>query len=42
MSTNFQHQLAHTIIEDITWAKIIEWVNQFYQSKKVEGFQALH
>jgi hypothetical protein len=42
MSTNFQHKLAHTISEDITWDNIIEWVNQLYQSKKVERFQALH
>jgi site-specific recombinase XerD len=37
VSTDIQSNLTHTIIENITSDNILEWSNQFYQSKKVEG-----
>jgi site-specific recombinase XerC len=37
MSTNHKHNVTHTIIENITRNNLLDWANQFYQSKKVEG-----
>ena len=37
MYTNNQDNSTHTIIENLVRYNLLEWANQFYQSKKIEG-----
>ncbi len=37
MYTNNQDSSTHTIIENLVRYNLLEWANQFYQSKKIEG-----
>src|SRR4030043_414269 len=37
MSAVYQSRIVHTTIKSIDLDNLLDWANQFYQSKKVEG-----